>query len=86
MPGLPGYNMVLLLSAAILSSFSPLALDIPDNPAIHTMFLFLVVVSMLTLFLNVFCDPGICATETKDGLKLVRITPQHFTKYRIVYV
>jgi hypothetical protein len=49
-----------------------MALDVPDNPAIHAIFLFLFVVSMLTLFLTVFCDPGICVTETKDSLKPVR--------------
>ena len=52
-----------------------MALDLPDNPAIHTMFLFLFVVSMLTLFLAVFCDSGSCATETKEGLKPVRTIP-----------
>src|SRR5712691_11783231 len=53
-----------------------MALDVPDSPTIHTMFLFLFVVSMFTLFLTVFCDPGICARETKDGLKPVRTIPQ----------
>lgn len=43
--------------------------DVPDNLAIHAIFLLLFVVSMLMLFLTVFCDPGICATETKYGLK-----------------
>jgi hypothetical protein len=65
-----------------------MALDVPDNPAIHAIFLFLFVVSMLTLFLTVFCDlgPGICATGTKDGLKPVRTNAQPFTRYHTVYV
>jgi hypothetical protein len=63
-----------------------MALDVPDNPAIHAMFLFLFFVSMLTLFLTVFCDLGICATGTKDGLKPVRTIAQPFTRYHTVYV
>jgi hypothetical protein len=64
-----------------------MASDIPDNPAIHVIFLFLLAVSMLTLFLTVFCDPGVCVTETKDGLKPVSTIPQPFTRrYRTVYV
>jgi hypothetical protein len=77
-----------LLSVAILSSISPAwHLDVPDNPAIHAIFPLLFVVSMLTFFLTAFCDPGICATETKDGLKPVCTIPQPFTRrYRAVYV
>ena len=56
-----------------------MALDLPDNPPIHAIFLFLFVVSMLSLFLTIFCDRGICGTETKDGLKPVRTMPQPFT-------
>jgi hypothetical protein len=64
-----------------------MALDVPDSPAIHAMFLFLFVAAMLTLFLTAFCDPGICAVETKDGLKPVRTIPQPFTRrYCTVYV
>jgi hypothetical protein len=64
-----------------------MTLDVPDNPAIHAIFLFLLVVSILTLFLTVFCDPGICVTETKEDLKPVRTIPQHFTRrYYTVYV
>jgi hypothetical protein len=57
-----------------------MALDAPDNPAMHAMFLFLFVVSMLTLFLTAFCDLGICTTETKDDLKPVRTVPLPFTR------
>ena len=53
-----------------------MALD--NNPAMHTMFLSLFVVSMLMHFLTAFCDPGICTTETKDGLKPVRTIHQRF--------
>jgi hypothetical protein len=64
-----------------------MALDAPDNPAMHAIFLFLCAVSMLMHTLTVFCDPGICATETKDGLKPVRTIFLPFTrKYRTVYV
>ena len=64
-----------------------MALDAPDNPAMHAIFLFLFAISILMHFLAVFCDPGICATEAKDGLKPVRTIPLPFTrKYRTVYV
>ena len=62
-----------------------MVLDLPDNPAIHAIFLFLFVTSMLTLLLTVFCDPGIvCGTETEDDLKLVRTIPSLLQK-DIVY-
>jgi hypothetical protein len=70
-----------LLSVAILSLvLTSMALDVPENPAIRAMCLFLLVVSMLTLFLTVFCDPGICAAEAKDGLTPVRTIPQPFAR------
>jgi hypothetical protein len=74
-----GRDLILVLTS--------MALDVPDDPGIHAMFLSSFVVSLLTLFLTVFCDPGICATETKDGLKPVRTIPQPFARrYRTVYV
>ena len=61
-----------------------MALDVPDNPTIHAIFLLLFVVSEFTLFLTAFCDPGICATGTKDSLKPVSTVPGPFTgRYRI---
>ena len=63
-----------------------MALDVPDDPAIHAVFLFLFAVSLLTLFLTVFCDPGKCVTETKDGLKPVRTIFHRFTRCCAVYV
>ena len=57
--------------------------DLPDNPAIHVAFLFLFVLSMLALLLTAFSDPGICATEKGDSLKLVRKIegiPSHYEK------
>jgi hypothetical protein len=64
-----------------------MTLDVPDNPAIDAMFLFLFVVSVLTLFLTVYCESGICAMETKDGLMSVCTIPQPFSgRYRTVHV
>jgi hypothetical protein len=52
--------------------------DAPDNPAMHTAFLFLLVISVITLICKEFCDPGTCATLTKDALKPVRSISQKF--------
>ena len=83
MPGSPVYNMVCFFRPRSIRVHNSMALGVPDNSAIHAMFLFLFVVSILTLFLTVFCDPGICATETKDDLKPVCTIRQPFTRYRM---
>ena len=57
-----------------------------DNPTAHAVFLFTFVVSMLTLFLIAFCDPGICTTETKDGLKPVRTMLQRVLREIVPYM
>jgi hypothetical protein len=73
-----GHDSILALTS--------MALGVADNPAMHAMFLILFVVSMLTLVLTVFCDPGIYATETKDGLKPVRTIPQALISYTVCLI
>ena len=72
-PGLPGFDSVCFLSP---QSYPRSHLCIPsdalENPAMHTAFLFSFVVSSFGYFSTAFCDPGICATLSKDALKSVR--------------
>jgi palmitoyltransferase len=42
--------------------------DAPYHPAVHAAFLFSLVISVLALICKEFCDPGICATLTKDAV------------------
>ena len=71
--GLPGFDTVCFPTPLPSpSSYPDTPSDAPDNPAMHAAFLSLLVISMLALICLEFCDPGICATLTKDTLKPVR--------------
>jgi hypothetical protein len=77
--GLPGFDTVCFptpLSSP--SSYPDTPSDALDNPAMHAAFLSLLVISVLALICTEFCNPGICATLTKDTLKPVRsISPKN---------
>jgi hypothetical protein len=63
---------VLSYAAALSRSHLCIPSDAPENPAMHAAFLFLFFVCMFAYICTAFCDPGICATQSKDALKSVR--------------
>jgi hypothetical protein len=87
MAGLPGFDTVCFpTSLSSPSSYPYTPSDAPYHPAVHAAFLFSLVISVLALICKEFCDPGICATLTKDAVMPVRSIPTQNVYERLSYV